>query len=1621
AKCYHCSAPNPGHPGFSGGPGPGRRGTPRGAWAWGPGKAAAPPWRDGPSQPRGPGGGRQPAAPPAAAVLDDQQLERWVAMEDEKFAQLASVLGQSLRDRIVHRRRLRAAGMEDPRGKDLPQPVVKAQRVALQATQRLERARQAAQEAAEELEAAEAQLVAARGDLEQAKQDAADTAAGDQAGPPVSASTWDDFGKLAGLVNQLAATCEDQLAQLAAGNKPSDTGHAVAQQNKEALQKLTAALPAAPPAQASPPRPLMEGSLGACQLTSPWERHQLEVVPTPRSGSATKQRLQDGYGVMSGTGPARTKARMFFGNSTQHGPTARKFLEEHGSGFDVVGFCETHTSPAAAEQQQLDLQKGNWNVAVTPGTPSGRPLDGVAGGEMLAIKKTLAATTFEGLRRACQAAGRPPPFFGFVPMVWHLLQGNVLVVVAYLVPGLRFRGANQQRLAPLAAFLSLAKDPFVIAGDWNVEPTDWGETEWLQRLGQGQVYGYVLASSGYAEHVKVVAEPNVPWRTHCGLVIELTSSNRRWYHQAPALPSAPPLRCPPKVAADPSSRRRRKLAAQASKRREALPEELRDSHDTLLAGADEPGGPAGEDDLGHAPFPLPDYTAPWTGRWRSAGGGTWSSDQCCGDALSAATAPAAVRRTSMDDDVDPMGVLADEDDAGFAGPPEHDPVPSSSPMTEVKSALPLATEARGRDDGAPADIEYLVSSETWPRCAAAMQAWKPSSQRPADQDHFLFARVPLPTDHVSQMHAQWVGNLEEALIQTEQGWQTLSTLLVRLVALLTNGSDPPQQRERVARATPLLRAREGENDHHVYFGQSLQEDAQDCRLRAGIFLQQEMPNLDDAQRLLACTEQRCRRLHGRSLHRARLGHIRWANEARQRGPGIVHRHVREPAAEQLETYGLARDADGDVAARSIAQPDAILEQKTLHWERVWKDPTYDEADLVEALNDTLRRAADDGLDPITPDQVRTAMRRMSSGKARGIDNLSPADLQRMPEDGFDGLAALLNVREASGVWPWQLSAVIGAAIPKRGGGDRIIGTLPTTCKVWAKVRAAATDEWSDAQALWWDTAARESPAPRAAVCRACMGECDVENGWFTATLLLDIKKFYDSVSFVHLLAVATQQGFPAIVAAMEVQLYAGPRHLRQRAWLGRRLQPERSVAAVSGNGGKLTKVMLGPVIARAHRACERAQLWTFIDDAVIRSVGARQSVKADIYQAAVALKQGLDEAGFEVSTKTVLARSHPQPGRTIAGGLVRLGVPASCAAHAVDLGVDTTCGRRRCRKRAQKRFQAAKGRLGRILRMRREVRMAKITKMLWATGAQPQATYGRQVAGLAPSPPLALRRGAAASAVGKGPGRCLTSTLAALYGQRDPGLELRRQVVSQWFELWRTWPEVHGRARRAWPRLLKALSQAGPHRWRRVRGPAAAVIAVILDTGWRPESPRRWARLTGPNAVDEWIIPGPDAECFAVADASGLLDDFMADFARHVAAGALDQRAQTVVIVSGGQRARERQQQAGYDSEVTCQRCGTEKETLFHRIRSCPCNTGHADFDASECLTVRARVGWEQDPALWLRGVCPSDLTTPVFDECQADWVEHQGEPFDNCRIEGEEVLDVFGDGSGGPHAADPR
>ncbi|CAK0821197.1 unnamed protein product, partial [Prorocentrum cordatum] len=181
-------------------------------------QAAEPPWSQGGNGGE-PGHGKPPSAPPAP-VLDDKQMESWVLVASDQFELLAGVLTGSQRDKILYRRRLRAAGMEDPKS-------AKQQRI-LQATQRAERAEHAALEAAAEVVEFQELLRQARADLEQARvAAAARVGGGAQAAAPVAVGEefWEEIGKLTTLVKQLVVHTDE--GQAAAGDIPGGGGSEV--------------------------------------------------------------------------------------------------------------------------------------------------------------------------------------------------------------------------------------------------------------------------------------------------------------------------------------------------------------------------------------------------------------------------------------------------------------------------------------------------------------------------------------------------------------------------------------------------------------------------------------------------------------------------------------------------------------------------------------------------------------------------------------------------------------------------------------------------------------------------------------------------------------------------------------------------------------------------------------------------------------------------------------------------------------------------------------------------------------------------------------------------------------------------------------------------------------------------------------------------------------------------------------------------------------------------------------------------------------------------------------------------------------------------------------------------
>jgi len=98
------------------------------------------------------------------------------------------------------------------------------------------------------------------------------------------------------------------------------------------------------------------------------------------------------------------------------------------------------------------------------------------------------------------------------------------------------------------------------------------------------------------------------------------------------------------------------------------------------------------------------------------------------------------------------------------------------------------------------------------------------------------------------------------------------------------------------------------------------------------------------------------------------------------------------------------------------------------------------------------------------------------------------------------------------------------------------------------------------------------------------------------------------------------------VVALEVQPFLSPRYLRMHGWVSDIIDPQRSIVAGSAHGGKLAKVYLGPILAKAHINYTHAGLWTFVDDTVARTEGEPTQVAKDLTAVGTILCDGMTKA-----------------------------------------------------------------------------------------------------------------------------------------------------------------------------------------------------------------------------------------------------------------------------------------------------------------------------------------------------------------------------------------------------------
>ncbi|CAK0828794.1 unnamed protein product, partial [Prorocentrum cordatum] len=602
-------------------------------------------------------------------------------------------------------------------------------------------------------------------------------------------------------------------------------------------------------------------------------------------------------GVSSYTAPHRAGASLFFANVTEWGPRIRQFVVEHKSKYGMMAFVKTHVTEAELIRYRASLDVDGWKLSACAAVGTGRSAEGTSGDEWVLARSHLATASFDRQRALMTKERLKDPCRGWVPIVWHLRVGNLMVIAAYFLPKHGFGGLNLHRWASLRAFLASVSDPWIIVADWNLTPTALGRNSFLKDVGGTIVLPDVrvtcdkgagslnaVASVSVADLVSVKGVLTVPWKVHCGLHVEIQGTSTAWWHRALVLPRPLPAVDRPPTAPDPQSKTYQRKQAALQRRKEALPPDHQDAFHEL-----------------HQPPDLQGLT---------------------GD----------VFEVSLD---------------------------------RWNSNSPSGADG----DGCP---KYTFTAEMRMISESPIVSWALEGN-----------------DQLSQDYGKWVHQVEQSLLDPNLTAQERAPFTGRARGLAVTWKKSV--------SSP------GRGVHSLTSDQMVEGS---CQVVVAV------------EAVAACEV-------ARGIGKARKAYADWDATV-----------VTTPRS---------------FAANAVADPIAIMANKSTKWGKIWSDAVDTPASIIQALSAIRHKAAEEDIPPLHCEQLQAAIRVTGNKKARGVDGLGAGDLGRLPTHALEELRDLFQRCEAAQAWPLQLAATLSALAPKPSGeGDRVLGMVPLPVKLWSR-------------------------------------------------------------------------------------------------------------------------------------------------------------------------------------------------------------------------------------------------------------------------------------------------------------------------------------------------------------------------------------------------------------------------------------------------------------------------------------------------------------------------------------------------------------------------------------------
>ncbi len=758
------------------------------------------------------------------------------------------------------------------------------------------------------------------------------------------------------------------------------------------------------------------------------------------------------------------------------------------------------------------------------------------------------------------------------------------------------------------------------------------------------------------------------------------------------------------------------------------------------------------------------------------------------------------------------------------------------------------------------------------------------------------------------------------------------------------------------------------------------------------------------------------------------------------------------ATKEWEFVGR-RTASADKAHAGESSDQRAADHGMDEWQPTWRGDDVDHGEeLVRAIDDlyALGRAERDEEEILLPplvdeERLWRVAGRFKGNTGVGQDWIRPRHIARVTAKARRAFLALLRRFETLRRWPALLRAVIEIALPKKGGGARLVGQATAMYRVWAKLR------FTDIRRILEDRIARAylPAAPgrgalHAAFDLAFDAEAARAKGNSSASTCLDLKQYYEQIEVLEIAKGCKRHGLPRVIAALAMHTYLGPRRIRVGNAVSRAVFPRRSILAGCTFALILIRLISIDPIDEFLKIIKRrlvgwdlqVRLVLYVDDGIVSTYG---SIDAVAWLHGFITKLVLDWVARvlrkEVAThKLSCICSSADLVSRLNISLAVCGMVARTEGEV--LGVDFAAGGKlRTKPTQMKRRRKALGRKRRLKWWK--AKGGNHASSVARGGLVAGAAYGDPVTGISNAALRDYRRIHGASSSVHCAGASLTAKLAiggADFGEHDPAvLMCNPPMVYLLRKLWDL-PGSRSDFIRSWRRAREDLQPLAPGEWwRSSRGPVMAAWMHCWRIGIVWEKPFVLVMLGHP--VDLLLTPPRQVMDIMAAHARRHYDHLLIrrlgleygwdaeavddvyrhgidwDLIRRVLRGKGDggpllplHRRGLELLICGGFWPEQRRWKAGIRGNATCEACGSEVGDELHRIHGCIA----MHFDA-----VQARAGG-------LIPRIPSDIDEKRFAPLLARGLPPKPLPWtpvDGGLVEGnlqpEPMADVYGDGSG--------